>query len=91
MNELEVIKRIKNDFEYWSARELMKALGYEKWQKFEEVVRKAMSACTESKNDVTGHFIASAKRKVVDYLLTRYACYLIAQNGDSRKPEIASI
>ncbi|MBI2465204.1 DNA damage-inducible protein D [Candidatus Shapirobacteria bacterium] len=96
--DLEGIKKIKNDLEYWSARDLMKVLGYEKWQKFEMVIKKAKSACTESNHDVMGHFIGTGKKistgktaqmEIRDFLLTRYACYLIAQNGDSRKPEIA--
>lgn len=96
---LEEIKKTKNDFEYWSARDLMKVLGYVDWRKFEEVIRKAKVACTESDHDVMGHFVdadkkistgKTAKMKIKDYLLTRYACYLIAQNGDSRKSEIAN-
>lgn len=98
MNELDVIKKTDNDLEYWSARELMEVLGYEKWQSFEEVIKKAKEACTKSDHNVMGHFIDAsrmvdlglgAKRKTKDYMLTRYACYLIAQNGDSRKTEIA--
>lgn len=96
--DLEGIKKVKNNFEYWSARDLMKVLGYNKWQAFEEVVKKAKNACTASDHNVLEHFIDTSKElivgntatmKVKDFLLTRYACYLIAQNGDSRKPEIA--
>jgi len=96
---LEEIKKTKDNFDYWSARDLMRVLGYEKWQKFELVVNKAKKACSESGHDVMGHFIDAGKKistgktatmKIKDYLLTRYACYLIAQNGDSRKKEIAN-
>jgi len=96
---LEEIKKIKNDFEYWSARNLMEALGYIEWRAFEEVIKKAKFACEKSGQDITGHFVdaskmvntgSTAKRRINDYSLTRYACYLIAQNGDSRKPEIAN-
>jgi DNA-damage-inducible protein D len=85
-------------FEFWSARELMKVLWYVKWDKFEIVIEKAQEACRVAWNSVEDHFPGSGKmidlwkwwqRKVKDYLLSRYACYLIAQNGDSRKPEIA--
>lgn len=97
-NNLEEIKKIKNDFEYWSARDLMKVLGYIDWRKFEATIGKAKVACKESGQNVMGHFVDADKKintgktaqmVVRDYLLTRYACYLIAQNGDSRKPEIA--
>lgn len=96
--DLEGIKKTKNDFEYWSARDLMNILGYSKWSTFEEVINKAKEACKKSGYDITGHFADAgkminlgntAKRELSDFLLTRYACYLIAQNGDSRKPEIA--
>jgi DNA-damage-inducible protein D len=78
-------------FEFWSARDLMWALGYSKWQRFEEVITKAKSACDNSGNNSQYHFLpepvktsAMWGRPGKDYLLTRYACYLIAQNGDSR-------
>ena len=84
--------------EYWSARELQKALEYNKWQKFEDVISKAKSACINSNNNVEEHFTQvgkminlakGAKRKIKDYKLSRYACYLIAQNADSRKEVVA--
>lgn len=96
--DLESIKKVKNDFEYWSARDLMVVLGYTEWRTFEMTIEKAKRACLESEHAVIGHFVdadkmvdlgSGSKRKTKDYMLTRYACYLIAQNGDSRKPEIA--
>ncbi len=86
--------------EYWEARELMPLLGYgNKWQNFVDVIKKAMISCETTGNIVTDHFTAGskmveigsrAKRGVQDYYLSRLACYLIAMNGDSRKPEIAA-
>ncbi len=96
--DLESIKHLDGDFEFWSARELMPLLGYSEWRKFEGVIEKGKDACKASKQAVLDHFVGADKmvyivsesqRKVNDFLLTRYACYLIAQNGDSRKPEIA--
>lgn len=97
--DFESIKRIdKNGIEYWEARELMLLLGYSQWKNFEEVIAKAAKACMESAQDVDNHFAGFGKmvkigsntvRQVRDYKLDRYACYLIAQNGDSTKPEIA--
>lgn len=96
--DLESIKRLDGDFEYWSARELMPLLGYSKWERFEQVIQKAMDACEGSGQAIADHFPVSGKmvdigsgsqRTLDDFLLTRYACYLIAQNGDSRKTEIA--
>ena len=84
--------------EFWYARELMKVLEYSKWQNFEKIINKAMIACGNSDISIKNCFtdvskpILSGKGKVdciEDYKLTRYACYLIAQNGDSRKRVIA--
>ncbi len=87
--------------EYWSARDLMGALGYESWQNFEKVIQKAMVAATSPDISLSleDHFNEvikmipigkGGKRKTKDYFLSRRACYLIAQNGDPEKPEIAS-
>lgn len=85
--------------EYWSARDLMPLLGYKKWQKFEEAIKRAMTACTQSGNIIDQHFTGAGKtspmphggvKDKADYNLSRFACYLIAQNGDPRKPEIAA-
>jgi len=98
-NIFESIKHIdKNGREYWEARELMKALKYVEWRKFKNVIEKAKIACVSSKQGEDYHFVdidkmiklaKGAVRKIEDYKLTRYACYLIVQNGDSRKVEIA--
>lgn len=84
--------------ECWSARELQKLLGYSKWENFEKVIAKAKEACKNAGENESNHFPdvrktipmpKSAEKEIDDILLTRYACYLIAQNGDSRKPEIS--
>lgn len=84
--------------ECWSARELQKLLGYSKWENFEKVIKKAKNACANAGEDIDNHFPdvrkvieagKGAQHIVDDIALTRYACYLIAQNGDSRKEEIA--
>lgn len=95
----EDIKHIdENGVEYWYARELMPILHYSNWQNFVKIINKAMIACENSHISVVDHFIDSNKmvqigsgayREQIDYKLTRYACYLIAQNGDSRKKVIA--
>ena len=84
----------KEGKEYWYARELMLALEYKRWDKFCNVIKQAIITCEQSNNIVEYHFsqvgkmieiAKGAKRKIKDYKLSRYACYLIAQNGDSRK------
>ena len=95
----EDIKHIdENGVEFWYARELMKVLEYNKWENFEKVIKKAKTACENTGMSVTDHFPdvrkmvqigSGAEKEVKDYKLTRYACYIIAQNGDSRKKVIA--
>lgn len=84
--------------ECWSARELQDLLGYSKWENFEKVIQKAKDACNNAGEEIDYHFPdirktipmpKGAEKEIDDILLTRYACYLIAQNGDSRKEEIA--
>ena len=95
----ESIKHVGEDGnEYWYARELQKVLEYTEWRKFVGIIKKAMNACKVSDYMISEHFVGADKminlgkggqRKVPDYKLSRYACYLIAQNGDSRKKVIA--
>ncbi len=84
--------------ECWSARELQELLGYSKWENFEKVIQKAKDACNNAGEEQNYHFPdirktipmpKGAEKEIDDILLTRYACYLIAQNGDSRKEKIA--
>jgi len=95
----EEIKHIdENGNEYWEARELQEILNYKEWRKFENVIDKAKVACQHSNIDTNEQFVSAdklsinvngGKRKINDYKLSRYACYLIAQNGDPRKEVIA--
>lgn len=94
----ESIKKEQNGFEFWSARELTSLLGYKEWRKFSDVIEKAKEACKTSGQSVSDHFVGAdkmvltgsgAQRRIDDVFLTRYACYLVAQNGDPRKTEIA--
>jgi DNA-damage-inducible protein D len=95
----ESIKRFsKKGTEYWRARELQTLLGYDTWRRFEEAIERARVACQTIGVNIEDHFANSGKmiglgkgatRQIVDYYLSRHACYLIAMNGDSTKPEIA--
>lgn len=94
----ESICYLYDGIECWSARELQKLLGYSKWENFEKVIEKAKEACNNAGEAVADHFPdvrktipmpKGAEKEIDDILLTRYACYLIGQNGDSRKEEIS--
>ena len=88
----------ENGVEYWSARELYPYLGYTQWRRFEDAIERAKESCKSASQAIEEHFAGAGKtfpmpkggEKVIsDVYLTRYACYLVAQNGDPRKPEIA--
>ena len=88
----------ENDTEYWLARELQELLGYAKWENFAKVIEKAVIACTNSGQEADDHFLGVNKqvempkggtKTIDDIMLTRYACYLVSQNGDPKKEQIA--
>jgi DNA-damage-inducible protein D len=93
-----LINKDENGVEFWHARELMKYMGYTKWENFTKVIQRAKSACENSGQPIDAHFRdtkrdvelgSGAIRSIDDVKLTRYACYLTTQNGDPRKEEVA--
>lgn len=98
LEQFNSIMQTKNEIEFWYARELQQVLGYTNWNKFSNVLDRAIDACKTSGIEVSDHFYQvvkmikianNATREIRDIMLTRYACYLIAQNGDSKKEQIA--
>lgn len=95
----EIVKIIQEEaVEFWYARDLMALLGYDRWENFHKAIERAIDSCKASEIEPADHFRSvtkmvqigsGAERAVKDYMLTGYACYLIAQNGDPRKEEIA--
>ena len=88
----------EDDIEYWLARDLQVLLNYTKWSNFLQVIEKAKTTCETSDQNISDHFAdvgktinmpKGATKRIADIMLTRYACYLIAQNGDPRKEQIA--
>lgn len=101
-NNISIFESIKhideNNNEYWDARELQKVLEYKEWRNFKKTIEKSIISCFNSKNNITDHFVEfnkiiiigkGGKRNQEDYKLSRYACYLIVQNGNPKKEIIA--
>jgi len=96
--KLESIRKEIENVEYWSARDLQEIFDYTQWRNFEKVIQKAIISCEKGLQSTSDHFAEVSKmvdigsntnRSLKDYALTRYACYLVAQNGDPAKEEIA--
>ena len=94
----EIVHTTEDGIEYWLARDLQKLLGYARWENFEEAIARAIESCKTIQAKPIDHFRevtkivnlgSKATREIKDYMLTRYACYLICQNGDPSKEEIA--
>ncbi len=90
--------KTEEGIEFWLARELQHLLDYSEWRNFQKVLLKAKTACEISGSNIPNHFVEvnktiempkGASKEIDDMMLTRYACYLIAQNGESKKEPIA--
>lgn len=93
-----IVNKASDGVEFWMARDLQHLLGYKEWRNFNLVINKAKTACEVSEHNINDHFVdvnkmvsigSGAEKSIADIMLTRYACYLVTQNGDSRKETIA--